>query len=122
MKNKSHFQDWVNLFLGIWLFVSPFFGFGAVTSAAAINGYIFGALIVALSCVALLTTYEWEEFLTMTIGVWLMVAPLALGFWDQTSIMLNHFNVGVTLIGVAIWALTMRPLPSIEGHMGHHVH
>jgi len=119
MEPKHRWQEWINVALGVWLFVAPFFGFGSPDSAAAINGYIFGTLIVLLSGSALFLHQVWEDWINMAIGVWLFVAPFALGFSGMREVMLNHMDVGVVLFGVALWAATMYPLYERGEHISH---
>lgn len=122
VETKFRWQDWVNLILGVWLFIAPFFGIGAVYSAAAVNGYIFGAIIVAFSLYALYTGHVWEEWINMAIGIWLVFAPLALGFYGLHVVMLNHVDVGAALFGIALWATVMHTPYEHEpkGDVTHH--
>lgn len=117
MEAKYRWQEWINVALGLWLFVSPYFGYG--TGSAAMNAYIFGVIIVVLAGSALFFSQIWEEWINMAIGVWLFVAPFVLGYADMRSVMLNHMDVGVALFGVAIWAATMYPLHSHGKHVSH---
>ena len=116
---KNRWQEWVNMALGVWLFVSPFFGFGQETAPVAINGYIFGSIIVVLSASALFFSQIWEEWINMAIGIWLFVSPFVLGFSDMHGVMLNQMDVGVTLFGVALWAAAMYPTFAHGEHISH---
>jgi uncharacterized membrane protein YtjA (UPF0391 family) len=111
MKGKERWQDWIKLALGAWLVVSPFFGLGAVTSAAAWNGYIVGAVIIVLAGVSLFTGHYWEEWLSMVIGIWLIAAPEALGFFHHHDVMLNHVDVGAAIFFVSLWAGLAQDMP-----------
>jgi general stress protein CsbA len=111
MKGKERWQDWIKLVLGAWLFVAPFFGLGAVTSAAAWNGYAVGAVIIVLSLVALFIGKAWEEWLSMVIGIWLIAAPVALGFFHHHDVMLNHVDVGAAIFLVSLWAALAQDMP-----------
>jgi len=80
-------QDWLNLLLGAWLFISPWaLGFakagGAATStyshAAAFNAWIVGVIVVLLSIAALARTQPWEEWLNLLAGFWLFISPWVL--------------------------------------------
>ena len=119
MGTKIRWQEWINMALGLWLFVSPFFGFGSVNGAAAVNGYVFGAIVIMLSGAALFLSQVWEEWINMAIGVWLFVAPFVLSFSDMHEVMLNHMDVGIALFGVALWAAAMYPLHSRGQHISH---
>ena len=121
MGTKIRWQEWINMALGLWLFVSPFFGFGSVNGAAAVNGYVFGAIIIMLSGAALFLSQVWEEWINMAIGVWLFVAPFVLGFSDMHGVMLNQMDVGLALFGIALWAVAMYPT-NAHGEYISHVH
>ena len=111
METKQRWQDWVNVILGVWLFIAPFFSIVALTSMAAWNGYIFGVIIVALSIVALIQPRAWEEWINLVVGVWLILSPFIMGYTTETTIMWNHIVVGV-LVGVdALWAALSRHTP-----------
>lgn len=111
METKQRWQDWVNLILGVWLFITPFIGMEMVSSAAAWNGYIFGVLVVALSIWALVQPRAWEEWINLVIGVWLILAPFVLGFTTETTAMWNHIVVGVVIGVDALWAALANPRP-----------
>ena len=112
MEPKQRWQDWVNLILAVWLFITPFiFGMISLTGTAALNGYIFGTIVVALSIWALAQPRVWEEWTNLVIGIWLIISPFVLGFTTETAAMWNHLVVGI-IVGVdALWAATARPTP-----------
>ncbi len=119
METRTRWQDWVNLLLGLWLFFTPFFGFGMMTGAAALNGYIFGAIIVVLSIVALFQPQFWEEWINLFIGLWLIIAPFVLGYAVGMFFMWNSVIVGLLVGGAAVWAMYARPTGPTH-HVPHH--
>src|SRR5215831_8518266 len=82
---SNRWQDWLNLLLGAWLFISPWVlgfaqtqaaaGAGATHSLAAPNAWIFGVIVVLLSIAALARTQPWEEWLNLIAGIWLFISP-----------------------------------------------
>ena len=123
LEGQFRWLDLFNLLLGLWLFVSPFFGFGAATSLAAFNAYAFGIVIMVLSGIALFTSQAWEEWVNMAIAIWLMFSPLALGYFGMHMVMLNHVDVGLTLFIVSLMGAVVRPLrPFHERHVERHTH
>ena len=112
MEPKQRWQDWVNLILGVWLFITPFiFGMISATGTVAWNGYIFGTIVAALSIWALVQPRPWEEWTNLVVGIWLILSPFVLGFTTETAAMWNHLIVGI-IVGVdALWAATARPAP-----------
>jgi hypothetical protein len=60
----SHWQDWVNLVLAVWLFVSPWaLGYSAIL-APAWDAWIIGAAVALVSIVALIQFTQWEEWIS----------------------------------------------------------
>lgn len=117
MERKQRWQDWVNLFLGAWIFVMPFFGIGALSGAVAWNGYVFGAIIALLSAIALYKPQAWEEWINWLIGLWLIASPFVMGFSEHTTLMWNYVVVGLVIAGDALWAALERPMhPPHEPH------
>ncbi len=109
MKQRQQWQDWLNLILGAWLFLAPFAGVGAVNDVAAGNSYVFGLGIAIFAAAALYRPQMWEEWVNLLIGIWLILAPFALGFTEQTLVMWNQIIVGVVVGGDAAWAMLERP-------------
>jgi hypothetical protein len=104
--NIKRWQDWGNLLLGAWLFVSPWaLGYANELSGAAWNAYILGAAIVLFAAVAVYMPKAWEEAVNGVLGAWLIVSPWALGFASHRSAMLNAVIVGAVVMLLAIWAM-----------------
>jgi len=104
----QRWQDWVMLILGAWLFFSPFWmnGYASTGSAAAWNSYIFGVVAVVLAVAALTTGQRWEEWVELILGIWLIVAPFFLSFYNtEHSAAWNQIIVGVLIAADAIWVL-----------------
>jgi len=113
---KNRWQDWGNLVLGLWVFISPWVlqptlatgaeATSAATSNAAMwNLYIVGIAVAALAIAALFVFQAWEEWTNLALGAWLFVSPWALGFSSSAFLMWNAVIVGalvVVLAGLAI--------------------
>ena len=111
----GRWQDWFNLVLGVWLVVAPFVGVGAVNDVAAWNSYAAGAAVAIFALAAIARPQVWEEWVNLVIGLWLILAPFALGFADQPVAMWNQIIVGI-LIGLdALWAAAQY-----TGRRAHH--
>ncbi len=77
---RAHYQDWITLVCAVLLFISPwilaFSGDVTATRAAWITG-----VVVAIFAVAALVQFaEWEEWVSLLLGVWMIVAPWVVGF------------------------------------------
>ena len=91
--------DALNLILGGVLFLSPWM-FGFAAGAASQNAVISGVVIAVLSMAALSAFAEWEEWLNLAVGLWLLVAPWVLGF-TATTAMSVHIMIGVIVAVIA---------------------
>ena len=98
-------QDWANLVLGLWVFVSPWVLDYRGTSAAW-NAYAMGAGIVVVALIAAYMPETWEEIINIVLGVWLVVSPFVLGFSAMTEVALHTVVVGILAAAFAIWAMS----------------
>lgn len=87
-------QDWTNLLLAMWLFVSPWalgLAFASVPAgsasaakaglvAAAWNAWIFGVVVALIAGAALFQVRQWEEWTNLVIGIWVAISPWVLSF------------------------------------------
>jgi hypothetical protein len=102
-KPVDRFQDWINLVLAVCLFLSPWvFGFLGNTMAAW-NAWIAAVVVGALSLAALVRFAEWEEWVNIAVGVWIVLSPWLLGFAGITAAMWTHVVLGVVIAGMAAW-------------------
>jgi hypothetical protein len=112
-KTTGSWQDGVCLLLGVWLFFSPWvLGFVGLQMAFW-NALLFGAIIAALAFAAIVEFRDWEEWIDMAIGAWLVVSPWVLGFAAMRSVVVggdyaatwNFVATGVLTIALAAWSL-----------------
>jgi SPW repeat len=112
----THWQDPLNLILGIWMIVSPWalqyqtdmqqLTLNAVLSNAAVaNAVILGILIAAAALIALFRVMAWEEWVNVVLGVWLVISPWVLGFSSLATAMWNAVIIGIVVAVLALWAL-----------------
>jgi hypothetical protein len=109
---QKRWQDWVMLVFGIWLFFSPFFlGYTSTSSTAAWNSYVLGVLVVIFALWALSQPQQWEEWINLVLGIWLIISPWVLQYHttDSTATT-NHVILGILIGADAIWALAQRPV------------
>jgi hypothetical protein len=98
-------QDWINLVLAVCLFISPWVvGFVADVTPAW-NAWIVGVLLGALTIAALSVFAEWEEWVNLALGLWLVVSPWLLGFAADMNAMWTHVIMGVLIAAVSAWAV-----------------
>ncbi|WP_163649804.1 SPW repeat protein [Modicisalibacter sp. 'Wilcox'] len=114
----SRWRDRIMLLFGAWLAVSPYvLGFATTASLAMWSTLVVGLVLIAMSALAIWKQKAWEEWLLLALGVWLLVAPFALGFLGLTNAAINSFIMGVLVGGDAIWSL-IEMKGSGRGHGG----
>lgn len=101
----KHWQDVVNLVLGLWLLISPWVLAYAGETLPMWNAVIFGILIGVVALYALFQVFAWEEWANAVFGVWMVISPWVLGFSGNFAAMLNAVIVGAVAFALAIWTL-----------------
>jgi hypothetical protein len=130
----NNWQDWANLVLAIWLFISPWvlaFGAGGANApaggatnagpVAAWDAWVLGVLVFLVALSAIGRMEFWQEWINLLLGIWLFVAPWALGFTQLGGAAWNHWIVGVLVFILAAWNLqTVRnaPVAAEPGYAG----
>ena len=104
MKVK-HWQDVLNLILGVWMLVSPWALAHQATTRPTWNAVILGVLIGLVALYAMFQVFAWQEWVNAVFGVWLILSPWLLGFSDLFAAMLNAVIVGAAVLILAVWAL-----------------
>lgn len=105
MKMK-HWQDPLNLILGLWLLASPWILAYQDEMVSTRNAVIVGILIAALAVLELFKVKAWEEWASVAFGVWLVISPWVLGFSGLAAAATwNAVIVGVAVAALALWAL-----------------
>ncbi|MDX8482757.1 SPW repeat protein [Mesorhizobium sp. VK24D] len=98
-------KDWVTLVLAICLFISPWvIGFTAAVMPAW-NAWIVGVLLGALALATLSVFAEWEEWVNLVLGLWLIVSPWVLHFAADRNVMITHVVLGVLVVAASAWAV-----------------
>jgi hypothetical protein len=117
---KKHWQDWMNLLLGAWVFISPWAVQHVMASAATPGGAggagmwnlsIVGAAIAVLALVALYVFNAWEEWVNGALGLWLLVSPWLMGFSASAALTWNAVIAGILVAVFASWALYEEQQP-----------
>jgi hypothetical protein len=115
--STGKWQDWINLILAVWLFISPwvlgFFPGGAVASMpASWTAWVLGVVIAVFSIAALYKAQPWEEWINLIAGVLLFISPLVFSYYTTTIVgMWNALIVGALVFILSIWDLnTQREL------------
>ena len=102
---KTRWRDGANLIAGAWLFVSPWILADAPIPAVTWNAYVMGIVIVVFAILALVDFHEWEEWLGLLFGIWLLVAPWLVGFDVVGSAVWNQIVVGMVVGLMSLWSV-----------------
>ncbi|MDN4988209.1 SPW repeat protein [Bradyrhizobium arachidis] len=103
LQERETAPDVYNLLLAAVLFVSPWL-FKLTNSQGKIDLWVTSAIIVVLSLAAIIAYRDWEEWINVLMGVWLIASPWLLGF-PHTRAM--HLSIG---FGIAIVLLALLDL------------
>ena len=99
--SANNWQDWVNLILAVWLFISPWVLNFAEQQRPSWDAWIVGVVVAVLSIAALTQVQVWEEWINLLLGAWLFISPWVLGFTSNATISWNAWIVGILIFLVA---------------------
>jgi len=100
----EHWEDWVNLALGVWLCASPWALQTADDLTVAQNAFIVGFLLIVVEVVTLSAFYLWEEWVSAALGAWLVISPWVLGLTAIVPVA-NFVIVGLLVLGLALYEI-----------------
>lgn len=102
-KGGNRPSDWVNLVLGIALAVSPWIlGYSGYESAAAWNAAYAGGFVAVIAFYAIANFAPWNEWCSALAGIWVLLAPWAVGFAEITVALWMHVAVGAVVTALAV--------------------
>ena len=103
---RAEFENWTNIVLGAWLFISPWIFLSAPAGqASAWNLWVVGALIFGVSIFALKDLKPWEEWINLVLGAWVILSPWLFGYATEMPLMWNSVIVGIGVVASAGFAL-----------------
>jgi hypothetical protein len=103
----ARWQDWASFALGLWLAMSPWLLDYAEDEAATANAACVG-LVLALGAHFEASFDELSaEWLNLAVGVWLVLAPLVLGFGSRPEAAATCVAAGMLAAALAASALSL---------------
>jgi hypothetical protein len=104
--------DVYNLALGAFLFMAPWL-FSYAYATARADDWVSSAIVVASSAVALLAFSEWEEWVSMIVGLWVLASPWLLGFQHSRAMAVNvAVGFAIALMSaLELWLIHYDPAP-----------
>lgn len=103
---SRHWQDWVDLLLGLAVLASPWLLDFSASAAPTWNAVIVGSAVILLSAVAITHLEPWEEWLQIALGLWLIVSSWMLDYGDAHKALACHVGLGlmITLLAASeLW-------------------
>lgn len=91
---RESILDVYQMALGLFLFLSPWL-FAFPHSVSRVDDWMIGLAVVAVGIAATMAFSEWDEWINLLLGVWLVIAPWVLGFIYPTA---THISVAVGLV------------------------
>src|SRR5258708_11572415 len=108
---RVRLRDWVIALLGFWMLVSPrLLHFGVGESNAIWCAWLVGAailLVTAGSRFVVEIWSPWQDGTNAVLGLWLVVAPWALGFAAHMTARTNSIVFGFLVAALALWAMVV---------------
>ncbi|MEK9281644.1 MULTISPECIES: SPW repeat protein [unclassified Bradyrhizobium] len=103
LQERETVPDVYNLFLAAVLFISPWL-FKLTISQGKIDLWVTSAIIGILSLAAIIAYRDWEEWINVLMGVWLIVSPWLLGFAHTRAM---HLSIGFGIVIVLLALLDL---------------
>ncbi len=112
--------DFVNLGLGVFLFVSPW-AFGLPPGLERNTSWLAGAALALFAVLSIVNFFEFAsdsdwfqqvEWINLVVGLWVAVCPWIIGFHPDMIAMDVHFAVGLVIAAIAaveLWILHREP-------------
>jgi len=108
-----HGPDAGKILFGLWLFVSPWMLNYTQASVAVWNSDVVGLIVAGASLAAILKFTEWEEWINIVAGAWLIASPWILNYTSilasqvALSATANYVAVGLCIIILSLWELNV---------------
>lgn len=115
---RTRWEDWANVILGAWLFISPWV-LHTVSVYAASPGdfwWVGGAVFVLALWAIGAPWARWTEWITAALAIWLFVSPWVLGFSHVPRVAWDAWAVGVLVFLLSIWSLSATR-PTLRGRL-----
>jgi len=99
---RAHWQDRIEVALGLWLVASPFV-LGVTMQPAAWAAMLAGVAVVTFAVEAFYYPEIVEEWGNLALGIGLAVSPWLLGYDGERVAMANAVACGVAIAALSFW-------------------
>lgn len=97
-------QDWLLVLLAVGLFASPWLAGYRALPLPTWHAWVMAFLLAYISFSALAEARQWEEWVTLVFGIWLIAAPFVLGFSTDMAAARVHWLVGALTVAISLLA------------------
>jgi len=108
---RLRLRDWVIALLGLWMLVSPrVLHFAGGQSSEIWCAWLVGAAILLATAGSRFVVEiwgPWQDGTNALLGLWLMVAPWAMGFAGHMTARTNSIVVGSLVAVLALWTMAV---------------
>jgi len=104
--------DVYNLVLGAVLFAAPWL-FSYTSENARADDWTSSAVVIASSLAAVLAFAEWEEWVSVIVGLWVLASPWLLGFQHAKAMPVNVAigSMIAFMSALELWLIHYDPAP-----------
>ncbi len=99
---RAHWQDRIEVALGLWLVASPFV-LGMAHQLAAWSAMLAGVAVVTLAVEAFYYPEIVEEWGNLAVGIGLAASPWLFGYDGERAAMANALACGVGIAALSFW-------------------
>jgi hypothetical protein len=100
----QQWEDWASWILGIWLMISPWALRFDLDETPTRNAVVVGFLIVFTEVVELSIFRDWEEWINVVLGIWLLASPWLVAI-SERSATINFIIVGLLVLALAFYGI-----------------
>ena len=90
---------------GVWLIIAPFTLNYAANGGSVANDVTVGIIVLLLAAARVMGNnyrVSWPSWLNVVLGVWLIIAPFALGYPSGSGAMYNDIILGIIVTAFAL--------------------
>ena len=110
MKGKKAL-DLVNVVLAACVFASPWVVGFVPETMPSWNAWLVGGLLGALAVAEISVFAEWEEWVGLVLGCWLVASPWLLGFATNVNAMWTDVVLGLLVAAASLWSVWQQHHP-----------
>jgi SPW repeat len=94
-------EDWAVFGLGTAWLLSPAIDESALSPLVIANVVVVGVLVLALAVSELMLVERWDSRATLVLGIWMMLAPSAIGYPGSGKLAFWHVLIGALVALIA---------------------